>query len=83
MIAADPCCASGRFLMGYFAVLTGLAIDALFIPVWAVGATRISQLKETEIYKERQKLSIRLSPAIQIIESNNRITFGFAAAVRF
>lgn len=83
MVTANPCTSSGQFLIGGLVLMTGLAIDVLFVPVWAVGAGRKSVLRATAIYKQRPSLSIRISPVIENVQTSNYVTLGLSATLRF
>jgi len=83
MIAADPCCSSGAFLLGYFAVLGGGAINILGAPIWIIGAKRKSELKQNPQFDKLALETIRLTPAIQRNQLNNSHSFGITATISF
>jgi len=83
MVAADPCCSSGLLLCGYFAVLGGVAINIVGIPIWVVGAERKSKLRESIHYKNQAFKTIGITPALQRNHCNNNYAFGITATLSF
>ena len=72
MLAADPCCSSGRLLSGYFVFLTGLAIDALGVPVWIVGSSRMSNLNRMNPSMKFSGLHVQLFTSFNTTSFNTR-----------
>lgn len=83
MIAADPCCSSGMFLIGYFTALTGAAVDVIGVPIWRTGAHRKSILRNNPHYSEQASGTMTISPLFLINYPNQSYSLGFTVSLCF
>lgn len=83
MITSDPCCSSGKWLVGYLTVLTGAAIDIIGVPVWMTGVYRKSILRNNPHYSEQASATITISPSLQRNFPKRTCSFGITASLCF
>lgn len=83
MATADPCCSSGQLLIGYFAVLSGIAIDLIGVPVWLTGIQRKSVLKKSEHFNNQALRTLRISPVLLKNNITQTCSCGMAITFRF
>lgn len=83
MIATDPCCSQGVFMLAGLTFFVGGGITILGLPAWVAGAGRKSQLKGN-IHSQNQALkTILISPVMQRNHLNNSHIFGIGATISF
>jgi len=83
MLVSDPCCSSGNYMIGAALVVSGLAIDAIGIPIWIIGANRKQNLSDSQLSSDEQPGSIQLAPNLIYSPFLKRHAFGITASVRF
>ena len=83
MLVANPCCSSGYTMVGVLAVEVGLIVTAVGIPIWAVGGSRKSKLKDSPHYKNSINTSLRISPSLGINQFNQKAVPALTIACRF
>ena len=83
MLASDPCCSSGNYMIGGAVLVSGLAIDVIGIPVWIIGANRKNALSDSQVNSDEQPGSIQLAPDLIYSPFLNSYAVGITASVRF
>ena len=83
MSTSDVCCSSGKWLLGYFTVLTGAAIDIIGIPIWMTGVHRKSILRKSPHFAEQACNRIIISPSLLRNSFTQACSFGITASLSF
>lgn len=74
---------SGYAMIGALIVTTGLSAVAVSIPIWAVGASRKSKLKESPAYQDLQRTSLKISPTLEKNRLNKQACMSLAISLNF
>jgi hypothetical protein len=83
MAAADPCCSSGQFLIGYATVWSGLAIDLVGLPVWITGRHRKSVIRKSPHFNSQVLHRLSISPVLLKNNTFQSYSAGFELALCF
>ena len=83
MLASDPCCSSGNFLIGTMTFLSGIAVDIIGIPIWIVGSHRKSELRKSSWYQEVSGSKIKIKPWIAMDGSTVKAIPGISIRFSF
>ena len=83
MLIADPCCASGYFMIGALGMEIGLVITAVSIPIWVVGSSRLSKLRSAHQSYDLHGAGLELSATIIINHVTQQEIPGIGLTCRF